>query len=38
MKDLSETRHRLWHSLEMHCLRRDLILMLIAMGVFMLIT
>lgn len=38
MKNLSETRHRLWHSLEMHCLRRDLILMLIAMGVFMLIT
>lgn len=38
MKDISETRSRLWHSLEMHCLRRDLILMLIAMGVFMLIT
>ena len=38
MEDTSVTRHRLWHSLEMHCLRRDLIMMLIAMGLFMLIT
>ena len=36
MKDISATRRRLWDSLELHCLRRDLILVLIAMVVFML--
>lgn len=38
MNDASVTKNRLWHSLEMHCLRRDLIMMLIAMGLFMLFT
>lgn len=38
MEKVSVTRHRLWHSLEMHCLRRDLIMMVIAIGLFMLIT
>ena len=38
MEEKSVTRHRLWHSLEMHCLRRDLIMMLIAMGLFLLFT
>ena len=36
MKDISETRSRLWDSLEMHCVRRDLIITLIAMAVFLL--
>lgn len=38
MSDISVTRDRLWHSLEMHCLRRDLIMILIAMILFMLFT
>ena len=38
MNDISVTRDRLWHSLEMHCLRRDLIMILVAMILFMLFT
>ena len=38
MNGNSVTKSKLWHSLEMHCLRRDLIMMLIAMILFMLIT
>lgn len=35
MEDISVTRHRLWHSLEMHCICRDLIMILIAMVLFL---
>ena len=38
MDKKSVTYDRLWHSLEMHCVRRDLIMMLIAMAVFLLMT
>lgn len=38
MTEKEVIRDRLWHSLEMHVVRRDLILYLIAIGVFLLIT
>ena len=38
MDDRSVNRDRLWHSLEMQVLRRDLILYLIATGLFLLMT
>lgn len=38
MTEKEVIRDRLWHSLEMHVVRRDLIMYLIAMGVFLLIT
>ena len=38
MDDRSVNRDRLWHSLEMHVVRRDLILYLIAAGLFLLMT
>lgn len=38
MDQRSVTLDRLWHSLEMHCIRRDLILYLIAIGLFVLMT
>ena len=36
MSDISDTRRRLWDSLEMQVLRRDLIMYLIAAGLFLL--
>ena len=36
--DKETIQYRLWHSLEMHCLRRDLIMYLITMGLFLLMT
>lgn len=38
MNTRSVNRDRLWHSLEMHVLRRDLIMYLIAIALFLLIT
>ena len=38
MNNQAATRHRLWHSLEMRCIRRDLIMLLAAMALFMLMT
>lgn len=38
MSDISDTRRRLWDSLEMQVLRRDLIMYLIAAGLFLLMT
>ena len=37
MADKSAVHERLWHSLEMHCLRRDLIMILVAMVLSVLI-
>lgn len=37
MKEIAAVRDRLWHSLEMHCLRRDFVMILIAMVLSLLI-
>lgn len=38
MTEITDTHRRLWHSLELHCIRRELILYLLAIGVFLLMT